>query len=142
AGLVIDPKSVRLAAGVILIGWAFYHWRYGHERRVRFGMQAGLAGLVVWSFLMATAHGAGLMLWPLLMPLCLARNAGPNVAGGLTTALAAVALHTLGMLAVATAVAVVVYEWIGVEILRKAWINVDLVWTFALVAAGIFLLFV
>ena len=140
AGFVIDPKAVRLAAGVIMIGRAFYHWRYGHGRRVRFGMQAGFAGLTVWSFLMATAHGAGLMLWPVLMPVCL--GAGADVAGGLTTAFAGVALHTLAMLAVATAVAVAVYEWIGVEILRRAWINVDLVWSFALVAAGIFLLFV
>jgi len=71
AGLLIDAGAVRIASGLILIGWAFYHWAYGHRHRVRFGMQAGLIGLGVWSFLMATAHGAGLMLWPALMPLCI-----------------------------------------------------------------------
>src|SRR5262249_29704667 len=58
AGLLIDPRAVRVASGLILIGWAIYHWAYRHRHRVRFGMQAGLVGLGVWSFLMATAHGA------------------------------------------------------------------------------------
>jgi hypothetical protein len=70
AGLVIDLRAVRIGAGLFLIGWALYHWRYGHRHRVRVGMQAGLAALTAWSFLMATTHGAGLMLWPVLMPLC------------------------------------------------------------------------
>jgi hypothetical protein len=59
---------VRVGSGLLLLGWAGYHWRYGHRHRVRFGMQTGVLGLAVWSFLMATAHGAGLMLWPALMP--------------------------------------------------------------------------
>src|SRR6202051_4877066 len=70
AGFMIDPRAVRFSAGLFLIGWALYHWRYGHRHRVRIGMQAGLAALTAWSFLMATTHGAGLMLWPVLMPLC------------------------------------------------------------------------
>ena len=135
AGLVVDGRALRIVAGLALIGWAFYHWRYGHRHRVRFGMQVGLAGLAAWSFLMATAHGAGLMLWPVLMPLCLS---GGAVAGdtALVTALAGVGVHTLAMLAVTGAIAVGVYEWVGLEILRSTWINVDLVWTLALVAAG------
>src|SRR5215831_19861324 len=55
-GVVVDPGIVRIAAGLLLIGWAIYHWRYGHRHRVRFGMQVGLAGLAAWSFVMATAH--------------------------------------------------------------------------------------
>jgi hypothetical protein len=140
AGLIIDAHKLRIGAGLVLIGWAFYHWRYGHRHRVRFGMRTGLIGLGVWSFLMATAHGAGLMLWPVLMPLCVAAAAEPNSAGPLVTALVGIGVHTLAMLAVTTAVAVAVYEWIGLEILRRAWINVDLVWTWALVAAGVWLL--
>jgi hypothetical protein len=85
---------------------------------------------------MATAHGAGLMLWPALMPLCTA--SGPD--HSLATAFLGVALHTLAMLTITAAVAIVVYEWIGLEILRRAWINVDLVWIAALVGAGAWLL--
>ena len=140
AGLIIDARIVRIGSGLVLIGWALYHWRYGHRHRVRFGMQTGLLGLGVWSFLMATAHGAGLMLWPVLMPLCIAAASEPDGAGPLATAIIGIGVHTLAMLVTTTVVAVAVYEWVGLEILRRAWINVDLVWTFALVAAGAWLL--
>ena len=136
AGYLIDLRAVRIGAGLFLIGWAFYHWRYGHRHRVRVGMQAGLAALALWSFLMATTHGAGLMLWPLLMPLCFPAASQPSSIGPLLTALLAIGIHTLAMLTVTTAVAVAVYEWIGLEILRRAWFNVDLIWTLALVLAG------
>jgi hypothetical protein len=144
AGLVIEANAVRVGSGLFLIGWAAYHWRYGHRHRVRFGMQAGMVALVVWSFLMATAHGAGLMLWPALMPFCV--SAGPGLTGldpgldpsfgPLPAALMGIGLHTLAMLTVTTLVAIAVYEWAGLEILRRAWINIDLVWTLALVGAG------
>jgi hypothetical protein len=140
AGLVIDARIVRIGAGLVLIGWALYHWRYGHRHRVRFGMQIGLLGLGVWSFLMATAHGAGLMLWPVLMPLCIAAASEPDGAGPLATAIIGIGVHTLAMLVTTTVVAVAVYEWVGLEILRRAWINVDLVWTAALIGAGAWLL--
>jgi hypothetical protein len=135
AGLAIDLRGLRIGAGLILIGWALYYWRYGHRHRVRTGMQAGLAALAVWSFLMATSHGAGLMLWPVLMPLCFPQ-AEPFSIGALPTALLGIAVHTLAMLVVTTAIAVAVYEWVGVEILRRAWVNVDLIWTVAMIAAG------
>ena len=65
---VLAAAARAIGAGLLLLGWAAYHWRFGHRHRVRVGMQTGLWGLAVWSFLMATAHGAGLMLWPALMP--------------------------------------------------------------------------
>jgi hypothetical protein len=138
AGFLLDAHAVRIVSGFVLIGWALYHWCYGHRHRVRFGMQTGLLGLGVWSFLMATAHGAGLMLWPALMPLCAA--AEQDHASFLATAFIGIALHTVAMLTVTAAVATVVYEWIGLEILRRAWINVDLVWIAALIGAGTWLL--
>src|SRR3954452_23717417 len=69
-GAVADAGALRAATGTMLLLWAGWHWVYGHRHRVRIGMTTGLAGLVLWSFLMATAHGAGLMLVPALMPLC------------------------------------------------------------------------
>lgn len=140
AGSFIDLRMVRIAGGLALIGWALYLWRYGHRHRVRFGMQSGMAALAVWSFLMATGHGAGLMLWPVLMPLCFSPGT-PSLPGSpLAIALLGVGVHSLAMLAVTTIVAVAVYRWVGLEILRRAWINVDLLWIFALVIAGALLL--
>jgi hypothetical protein len=141
AGFVIDPRALRIGAGLILIGWALYHWRYGHRHRVRIGMQAGLAALAVWSFLMATTHGAGLMLWPVLMPFCFSAAPEPSSIGPLPTALLGIGVHMLAMLTVTTAMAVAVYEWIGLEILRRAWLNVDLIWMLALLMTGGLLLF-
>ena len=131
---------VRIGCGLLLLGWAAYHWRYGHRHRVRFGMQAGLLGLGIWSFLMATAHGAGLMLWPVLMPLCFPDAASAGESGPAVLALVGVGVHTAAMLAVTAAIAGIVYEWVGVEILRHAWLNVDLLWTVALLAMGALLL--
>jgi hypothetical protein len=105
-------------------------------------MQVGVVGLAVWSFLMASAHGAGLMLVPVLIPLCLAASPGAELtaSGSLPIALAAVALHTLAMLAVTGIIAVLVYEWVGVAFLRRGWFNLDLLWTVALIATGLLLL--
>ena len=63
-GLVVDQRVLEIAAGLVLLGWAAYYAAYGHRHRVRVGMTTGMLGLGVWSFLMATAHGAGLMLVP------------------------------------------------------------------------------
>jgi hypothetical protein len=137
AGQLVPHNLVRIGSGLLLLGWAAYHWCFGHRHRVRFGMQVGLWGLAAWSFLMATAHGAGLMLWPALMQTCLT---GASDQADLTRPLAAsivgVGIHTLAMAGTAALVAIVVYEWLGVALLRRAWLNVDLLWTCGLIAVG------
>ncbi len=141
-GLFVDQRPLEIAAGVLLIGWAIYHMAYGHRHRVRIGMQTGMAGLGVWSFLMASAHGAGLMLVPVLIPLCLSASATQELtaAGSLPLALAAVGTHMAAMLAVILAIAVSVYEWLGLSFLRRGWINLDLIWAAALVITGMILI--
>ncbi len=141
-GSVLDPDLVRRAAGVVLIGWAAYHTLYGHRHRVRFGMQVGLFGLAAWSFLMAVAHGAGLMLIPLLEPLGVTAPMHHHGMGGgsFGAALLAVAIHSAAMLATTGVVAILVYDWLGVAVLRRGWLNLDLVWTAALVLVGVWLL--
>jgi hypothetical protein len=137
AGYLVPYHFVRIGSGLLLLGWAAYHWRFGHRHRVRFGMQVGLWGLAAWSFLMATAHGAGLMLWPALMQACLSGGAGEaGHSGPVAATLAAVGIHTLSMAATTAITAVVVFEWLALDLLRRAWLNFDLLWTFALVAAG------
>ena len=141
-GLFVDQRPLEIAAGVLLIGWAIYHMAYGHRHRVRIGMQTGMAGLGVWSFLMASAHGAGLMLVPVLIPLCLSASPTQELtaAGSLPLALAAVGTHMAAMLAVILAIAVSVYEWLGLSFLRRGWINLDLIWAAALVITGMILI--
>jgi hypothetical protein len=141
AGVVVPQNVIRIATGILLLGWGAYHWRFGRRHRVRFGMQVGLAGLFVWSLLMATAHGAGLMLWPTLMPLCLPSGTGAMPASSLlAVGLAGVGVHTLAMLSVTAAISTIVYEWLGIEVLRRAWLNIDALWVAALAATGMLML--
>lgn len=150
-GLMIPQRVLLALGGAVLLGFAAYKVvsRFRHPRWV--GMRVGPRELVFWSFLMASAHGAGLMLVPLLValrgegvPSALAhaahlghvRHQPPAASDALLPALAAVGLHAAAMLAVAGVLAVVVYRFVGVEILRRAWINLDLIWVGALAITG------
>ena len=147
-GLVVDSATLSRGAAAMLLGWALWHAVRGHRQRLRIGMQAGLAGLAFWSFLMSSAHGAGLMLIPVLLKMPVGvDHAGHQHMTAMTTlgksagaALAAVGVHTLAMLAVTGLVAILVYEWVGLTVLRRGWINLDLLWALALIGAGTILL--
>ena len=141
-GQAIDAHALRILTGCLLIGWGAFYFVYGHRHRVRIGLRTGYVGLGVWSFLMASAHGAGLMLIPALMPLqehTEHMHAMP-VASSLWIAALAVAVHTLAMLAVTGIVALLVYDFVGLGFLRRGWINLDLIWAAALIAMGVLLL--
>jgi hypothetical protein len=141
-GLILEPGPLARLGAMILFAWAGWHVLYGRRHKLRFGMQIGLGGLFLWSFLMANAHGAGLMLVPAVIPLCLAASPAHELTAGgsLPVALAALALHTGVMLATIGVIAIVVYKWVGVAYLRRGWINFDLVWTVALIACVMVLL--
>lgn len=139
-GIMLHERLLYRIAGSLLIGWGFWHLTYGHRHRVRVGMRTGMIGLAIWSFLMATAHGAGLMLLPLTLPLAHAASPDSHPAGLLPVALAAVAVHGAAMLAVLAPTAIVVYEWAGLAFLRRGWINLDLLWSAALAAGGLSML--
>lgn len=140
--LSVDQRVIRIIGGSALIGWAIYHRLYGARHRVRIGMRAGMAALALWSFLMASAHGAGLMLVPILVPLAgIGGRAGHAMPGAsLTAALVAVGLHTFAMLTVTAVIALVVYDWVGLGFLRRGWVNLDWVWAGSLLATGLLLL--
>ena len=101
-------------------------------------MRIGLAGLALWSFLIATAHGAGLMVLPVWMNMAAANAHGAHVHGSATLAsgLAATAVHSASYLLVTAAIAWVVFHKLGVGLLRKAWINLDVIWAAALILSG------
>ena len=142
----VDLVALQVGAAVALIAFGLYRLLARHRARV--GMQVGIADLVLWSFLMATAHGAGLMLLPVLlgMPSGILHHdhvhmvEATAVGGSAINVVAAVAVHTAAMLTVAGAIAIAVYEWVGLAFLRRGWINLDLVWVLALIGAGAILL--
>jgi len=131
--LELRPVAVVAAATLVAFGaWKLARW-YRHPRWV--GMRVGSRDLVLWSFLMATGHGAGLMVAPALVAIMGGgdeRETGAR-AGEVLTGIGA---HTAALLVVMTAVAWVVYRRIGLSILRTHWINFDLVWAVALLLTG------
>ena len=110
-------------------------------------MRVSARELATWSFLMASAHGAGLMVLPFVLGATSQPSDAPHhhhtmvLASGIgvldPTGVTAALVHTLGYLAVTAALAVVVYEKVGLRILRRAWINVNVVWAVALIVAAV-----
>jgi hypothetical protein len=141
-GLIVEPAGLTRILAMILIAWAAWHALYGHRHRLRVGMQTGFAGLAVWSFFMASAHGAGLMAAPFLLPICSAAAPGQvsGAASAIPLAVAAVSVHTAAMLATIGAIAIIVYKWVDLAFLRRGWINFDMIWIAALLLCGLVLL--
>jgi hypothetical protein len=136
---VVAINYVRPAGAVILILFGLFRflWPRAHPRWV--AMRVNSAELTLWSFLMSSAHGAGLMLFPLLLRIAPNMCVSPMLPSShpVAQATAVVLLHSASMLVVMGAVAVLVYQYVGLAILRSAWINLDTNWAGALVAAGL-----
>jgi len=151
AGLLLLAQLITAAAllrplgalGLVAFGIFKLARPRSHPRWV--GLRVGPRDLVVWSFLMSSAHGAGLMLVPVLLGLPFSPDTTLDIPSvGMSTLVqdaTAVMVHSAAMLAVMAAIAVIVYERLGLDILRRAWLNVDLVWSVAVIAAGIVTLF-
>jgi hypothetical protein len=148
AQLVVPQGSLDSIVGAVLISIGAYRlWRHRHPRYG--GMQVGFRDLTLWSFLMASAHGAGFMVLPFLMqspaPLSAAaaipahHGASVSQGIGLSDAMAA-AVHTLSYFVVMTCAAWVVYRKLGLGFLRSAWFNMDWAWAAALVVTGLVVL--
>ncbi len=166
AGAVLPLRYLKIAAACVLFAFGLRQLiRKSHPRWG--GMQIGFRDLAIWSFLMASAHGAGFMLLPILVKMSALHAAagsddsahhlhafgfagsssvGNSIAGHSTlgpwTASIALLVHTLGYLVVTGLIAFVVYEKLGLGILRKAWVNLDLIWAVALIATAGFTLLI
>jgi hypothetical protein len=142
-GEALPLAAIRYPLAAILVGLGIYCLvRHHHPRWVR--MQVGFRDLTLWSFLMASGHGAGLMVLPVLLAgntvEAAGKMAGQNHMSAVASPLAgllATAVHTAGYLAVTGLVAWVVYRKLGLALLRKAWFNLDLLWAAALVLTGL-----
>jgi hypothetical protein len=143
AGAVLPLRVMKICVVIVLLGFGLYrilgksHPRWG-------GMQVGFRDLTIWSFLMASAHGAGFMLLPVLLGMSAMsdRHGMPAMdTSGIGVGFLAIAIHTFGYLVLTGATAWVMYKWVGLSLLRKAWLNLDMVWAAALiVTAGVTLL--
>jgi hypothetical protein len=146
-GLELPREAIRYPVAAILFGLGIFSMaRHYHPRWVR--MQVGFRDLTVWSFLMASAHGAGLMVLPVLLGSStpeaqgqMAAHSHISRAASPLAGLLATAVHTTAYLAVMGLLAWVVYRKLGLAILRKTWLNFNLVWGAALTATGVFTLF-
>src|SRR5690349_20575069 len=145
AQVVVPMDTLRILVAVVLTMLGMYRlWRHRHPRFG--GMQVGFRDLAVWSFLMASAHGAGFMVVPFVMsptPMV----SGPSMLSaanhehmhhisattmGAANGGIAVAIHTLSYFVVMTLAAWFVYRKLGLSLLRKTWLNMDWVWAGAL----------
>ena len=157
-GMVMPMSVLKWVVGGSLVGMgALQLIRHPHPRVG--GMRVGARELLLWSFLMASAHGAGLMAVPFVLgqdeaTVAMAAEAhqahshaghapsshasGPAMeVPSARYPLLATAVHTAGYLVAAALLALLVYELLGLRMLRSAWLNVNLVWALALILTGI-----
>ena len=158
-GLVVPAPVLKWSVAMMLAVTGV--WKLISTRHPRYGgMRVGARDLTIWSFLMASAHGAGIMVLPLVIggsspaegPMVAMAGGGAlgdhanhlGAAGGAGAVAAsqldgllATAAHSAGYLVITALLAVIVYERLGLRMLRSAWINLDLVWAAALVVAAV-----
>ncbi|HZM93180.1 MAG TPA: hypothetical protein VFB92_07170 [Vicinamibacterales bacterium] len=148
AGLIVPLATLKVIVALMLMMFGLYRlWRHRHPRYG--GMQVGFRDLTAWSFLMASAHGAGFMVVPFVMPASMSASAATHEhaahmaaahANLATAAAAAAGIHTLAYFVVMAVAAWIVYRKLGLRLLRQAWINVDWAWAGALVITGVVVL--
>lgn len=141
SALVTWQREIRIAAGLLVIAVGFY--LLVNRRHPRFLARIGPAHLTLWSFAVALAHGAGLMLLPIYLNLCRAEDldaghvAARTLMGrNLITALEVSVVHAGAMIAAGGLMAVAVYEWLGPTFISKSWFNLDSVWPLSLILVG------
>jgi hypothetical protein len=154
ARVSVPHRALKISAAAILFAFGLYRlFRSRHPNWV--GMRVGFADLTLWSFIMASAHGAGLMLVPLFLTspheFSAHHHGSANGIEEILTSgfanlgapyllVSSVVVHTFGYLLITAFVAILVYEKLGVSMLRHAWFNIDLVWMIALMLTGAFIL--
>ncbi len=140
--LVEWQSEIRIGAGLLVIALGVY--LLFNRRHPRFLSRVQPTRLALWSFLAAMAHGAGLMLVPIYLGLCVADGAdtGHDAAGVLMSANIGVAFgvaiaHTVAMTLAGGLLAAGMYFWLGLKFLSKAWFNLDVVWALSLILVGV-----
>ncbi|SEO16818.1 hypothetical protein SAMN04490248_10286 [Salinihabitans flavidus] len=141
--LVNWQKEIRIGAGALVIAAGIY--LLINRRHPRFLSRIHPTKLVLWSFLAAMAHGAGLMLVPIYLGICGVETAdgghdaarelmGQNIASAVFVALA----HTLAMTIAGGVIAMAIYFYFGLKFLSRTWFNLDVLWASSLILVGCF----
>ncbi len=154
-GVVLPLSGLRWIAAAALLTFGLWHLRpHTHPRWGAGGMCVGRWRLTTWSFLVSSAHGAGLMVLPFVLPAVTgsvsadmhahsaagghaAHVAGMAMSTGQTTALLATLVHTLSYIGVSGTLAYLVYQHLGLRFLRTAWINLNVIWAVALIVTAV-----
>jgi hypothetical protein len=136
-----DPRALRIGAAATLVAFGIFRFVKPRAHFRWTSMRVTDRELGVWSFLMSTAHGAGLMVAPVILGLQASSHSHDDMAmlsgGPIDIAAVGIAVHVLAMVVVMGAIAFFVYERVGLQILRRAWLNTDQVWAGAFVLAGL-----
>ena len=141
SALVTWQREIRIVAGLVVIAAGIY--LLINRRHPRALARIKPTQLALWSFAVATAHGAGLMLVPIYLGLCRAEDidaghqaAATLIAGNIMTAISVSVVHALTMIVTGGLVALAVHEWLGLKFLSKSWFNLDIVWALSLILIG------
>ena len=139
--LVEWQQQIQIGAGLLVIGFGIF--RFVNRRHPRVLARIRPTQLGLWSFAVAIAHGAGLMLIPIYLGLCRAADLdkGHEAAGALINADLAMAVlvsvvHSVAMIAAGGFLAWLVYRYLGLKFVSRSWFNLDATWAFSLVLVG------
>jgi hypothetical protein len=135
-----DPMALRIGAAATLVAFGVFRFVKPRAHFRWTTMRVSDRELGIWSFLMSSAHGAGLMVAPVLLGLRASQSSHDDMAmisGPISASAVGVAVHVMVMVAVMGAVAFFVYERVGLKVLRRAWINTDQAWAASFVLAGL-----
>ena len=132
-------REIQIVAASLVIGLGLY--LLVNRRHPRFLARVPPGKLGHWSFLVALAHGAGLMLVPIYLGICASLDTGHQaaetlVSGNLQIAVGVAVAHTAAMTVAGGALAFGVYRWMGLKFLRQGWCNLDTGWASSLVLVG------
>jgi hypothetical protein len=139
--LVQWQQQIQIGAGLLVIGFGIFRFINRRHSRVLARIRPTQLGL--WSFAVAIAHGAGLMLVPIYLGLCSAAdlNIGHEAAGALINADLDMAVlvsvvHSVTMIAAGGILAWLVYRYLGLKFVSRSWFNLDATWAFSLILVG------
>jgi hypothetical protein len=134
-------QQIQISASILVIGFGIF--RFVNQRHPRALARIRPTQLAIWSFAVAIAHGAGLMLVPIYLGLCrtAAPNGGHDAAGVLINANLGMAVlvsvvHSVAMLAIGGLLAWLVYRYLGLKFVSRSWFNLDRTWAFSLILVG------
>jgi hypothetical protein len=134
--VLASDSAIRIAGAAVLGAFALWRILRSHRHPRWVGMRLRSRELALWSFLMSTAHGAGLMLIPVMMGISVSSHHDMLMPSSLGLVAGAVAIHTVAMVVIAGVIALLVYEFLGVRVLRRGWLNLDRLWAYALAAGA------